>query len=204
MVRGENVRYRKSSFKQVIYSGEIPEKFKDMSSMIKDSLAAGGMQLRKTLSMLVTVFTAGCNSMISDNTVMDKFKEADVIVGVSLYFCGDLIAAYVQKPYITVHPAAFTGLASLSMVPLPPSYVPAIQSGMTDKMNFVERLKNLALFTAKELMMRLLLYPMFKPFQQKYNIHPDKSLGEVMGMAEIHIVQSDFAIEFAHPLMPSK
>ena len=90
------------------------------------------------------------------------------------------------------------------MIPLPSSYVPSPKAQLSDKVNFFQRVKSFLFTTMIEGMMQFLVFPIFKPMETKYKIRPDADVGEMIGKAEMHIIQLDFALEFANRLMPSK
>ena len=197
------VRKQRSKVDHHLYNVDLP-KHLDEKVMIKRMMSGGGVRTFEFIPTLVELDMFNCEAIFKDGTVMQKLQKQDIIIGTSASFCGSLIAEYLKLPHILIHPAVFTALASLFMVPLPPSYVPVMQTASTDQMTFMERLKNVFFVAGQEILFRFVFLPMFKPFQQKHNILPDKDVGELLGSAEMHLVQLDFAIEYAHPLMPSK
>ena len=179
----------------------MPTQFGDI---VKDKIASGGYRTSFAVSLINGMMVSGCETILTQNNTLAQLRKSDLIIGISSLFCGSLVAEYLNKPYVIIYPAIFAGFYSFAMIPSPPSYVPVIQSDLTDRMTFVERVKNVVLFGIKELMLYFIIFPEYKRFQEKFSIHPDKNLGEIIGMAEIHIVLSDFSNEFTHPLMPSE
>ena len=189
----QNPRY----FYDISDEKRLPKKFLSQHS---------GVKMFEFIPLLVELDLCTCEGVLRDNFVMNKLKEQDPIIAIAGSFCGSLISEYLKIPHIVLHTAIFTITAPLLMVPLPPSYMPVAQSGFTDKMTFIERAQNMVYMhmAGADVLLRFVFCPMFNSFQKKHNMLPDKGADELFGMAEMHIVQSDFATALAHPLMPSK
>ena len=186
--------------KHIRYNDSLEERSDD--KVINHFISKGFTirDMRKPLAII----QKGCGDILQDQKAIEEFRSSDLIIGVSVFPCTGLIAEYVHRPFILVHPAGFPGFAPSFMVPMPSSYVPNMQSGFTDEMNFKERMLNVVYSTIKEhIIVKFVMSSFFSSFQLKHDIHTDKGVFEVAGMAEIHIVSADFALEFAHPLLPS-
>ncbi len=109
-------------------------------------------------------------------------------------------AEYLKKPFIVVYPTAFNLFGLLADVPLPPSYVPVITA--SDRMTITQRIINFLSSSARSIVLQKLFDFYFKEVLHHYNI--TKNFEDLFAQAEMHLVNSDFALEFAHPLMPSR
>ncbi len=143
-----------------------------------------------------------CESVMQDNSSVNELKNSDMIVLLSFYPCSAFIAEYFKKPFIVIHSCCFPVFGYHAKVPTPPSYVPLSTFRETsDQMTFLERTMNVfAVLFGWMIGEKLINYHMGE-FTQKYKI--EKTFADIFAQAEMHLVNNDFAVEFAHPLMPS-
>ena len=195
-------RKRESVVKHVNYEVNVTAEY--MHELIKGQSGGtkAGQGMASAVPLLMKLFTTTSQSILQDKTAMDELRSADLIVALSVFPTASYLAVHLNKPFIMLHPSAFTLFGSLAQVPLPPSYIPMIQA--SDSMNFVQRTKNFLLVSAKNLAASALFDYSIGSFFAKRGICKGKSYAEIVGNAEMHIVSHDFTIEFAHPLMPSE
>ena len=197
----KQIRQRKSKVIHFLYNDSTIEgSYDELMRRVILQRQYSSTDASKMLNMAVT----SCQDIFQDKLAMEEFESADLIIGMSFLPCKALIAEYVGKPFIVLHATSFQMAASFLRVPMPASYVPLITSGSTDKMGFYERVLSSLYHKLIDLALSFLFLSRYCPIQLKYNIRKDKSIEEIVGMAQIHIVQLDFAVEFTHPLMPSK
>ncbi|KAM3866081.1 UDP-glucuronosyltransferase-like [Diretmus argenteus] len=85
--------------------------------------------------------------------------------------------------------------------PSPPSYVPRFFTGLTDKMNFKERVFNTLVSLLEPLLCRL-LYWRFDHIAYQF-LGEDVGVAEVLSDSAIWLFRYDFTLEFPRPLMPN-
>ncbi len=141
-----------------------------------------------------------CDSIFKDPLFVAELKESDMVVFISVWVCGAFITEYLKKPFIIVHPCGFSWMANLAKVPQPPSYVSLIET--SDKMNFWQRTRNLFAVHSQGIIIDKVTNYYFNDFLRGFKIK--KTYAEIFAQAEMHLVSSDFAVEFAYPIMPSK
>ena len=88
-------------------------------------------------------------------------------------------------------------------IPTHPAYIPSRQAGLTDRMNFLQRLKNVYMYGVHKLANHLQVQYFFAHLQQKYNLSPELYMSEMLARAELQIFIGDFELEFARPLQPN-
>ena len=172
--------------------------------LIKQVFDRGWTNILAAVKNIFHIYTIGCNGLLNNQSALEEMKKSDIILVTSSFFCGAMVAEHYEKPFIVIHPTSFTGFAPFAMTPIPSSYVPAVRSQLTDKMSFMERVKSYLISRLRNLLLRLTIPLLFNSIQRQYNVTPPKNLFDMVGKAEMHIVQLDFALEFNHPLMPSK
>ncbi|XP_043826244.1 UDP-glucuronosyltransferase 2A3-like isoform X7 [Dromiciops gliroides] len=154
-------------------------------------------------------FSAGmkllCENLVLNQTLMEKLQKTgyDVIISDAAFPCGDLIAEMLAIPL--VHSLRFSlGNAYEKYyggVPTPLSYVPVSLSRLTDKMTFMERVKN---------MLISLLCDFYLPsfdiiWEQLYKeaLGRPTTLCETMGKAEMWLIRTYWDFEFPRPYLPN-
>lgn len=166
-----------------------------------------GLQYRlKVLRILTGSFRAYCDAQLSNQELVEEIKSADLIVGDATYLCSFLIADKFSLPHVTILTSALstaTGTLPLNLASLP-SYIPQGYSALTDSMSFTERAKNTLLWLVYRLTSEYMFHSFYQELKEKHNITPEKSLQQTFDSVDIIIVQTNFAIDYPRPLLPSE
>ncbi|XP_006074944.3 UDP-glucuronosyltransferase 3A1 isoform X1 [Bubalus bubalis] len=144
-----------------------------------------------------------CSHLLRRKDVMNSLKNEnfDLVIVEMFDYCPFLVAEKLGKPFVAVLPSAL-GTVDFGL-PSPLSYVPVFYSLLTDQMDFWGRVKNFLMF--------------FEFFKKQWEIQsayddtikehfPDDSrpvLSHLLTKAELWFVNSDFAFDFARPLLPN-
>ena len=89
-----------------------------------------------------------------------------------------------------------------AIAPSPFSYVPIPGTELTDKMTFLQRLKNILYFFFTRLQIWYVTDPNYTPFVQRY-FGNDVHYMELFQSADIWLMRNDFTFEFPRPTMPN-
>lgn len=89
-----------------------------------------------------------------------------------------------------------------AIAPSPLSYVPIPGAELTDKMTFLQRLKNLLFYFFTHLQIWYVTDSNYKPFVHRY-FGNDKHYMELFQAADIWLMRNDFTFEFPRPTMPN-
>ena len=116
--------------------------------------------------------------------------------------CPTILSDYLGAHRVEFVTSALAAFAPLHNVPSPLSYVPMFRSGSSDRMTFLERVKNVVLYGSNIVLYRFFLSPRFDAIKTKYNIKPGRSFLEAKADAELIICMNDFALDLAQPLNP--
>ncbi|XP_059499589.1 UDP-glucuronosyltransferase 2A1-like isoform X6 [Stegostoma tigrinum] len=146
-----------------------------------------------------------CDGILKNQQLLQKLKETnqDVLLSDPISPCGDLLAMKLGIPFI------FTLRFSLGssmerycgQLPAPPSYVPVVMSGFSDKMTFTERLKNILYMHLCSVVNDWIWHG--------WDVYYSEVLGkpttfcETMGKAEIWLIRTYWDFEFPRPLLPN-
>ncbi|XP_077983144.1 UDP-glucuronosyltransferase 2C1-like [Glandiceps talaboti] len=183
------------------------EEFKAYTSNAESKIASGDVSLFDVFALFEEVFARECDDIFSDSAFLQRLREHnfDIVIANTFVACPMLIAKHLSLPFVgaSINRIAPMADGRLIGVPSNPAYVPELMTGLSDKMNFFERVKNTMHYMASYIMWEYFFWAPYKKIKEKYNIVPDMTFHEVFRSAEIYFVYSDFAFEFARPLMPN-
>lgn len=88
-----------------------------------------------------------CDGVLANQELMARLQKHnyDVLLADPVTICGDLVAVKLGIPFVYTlrFSPAFTVERHCGKLPVPPSYVPASLSELTDRLSFGERVKNI-------------------------------------------------------------
>lgn len=146
----------------------------------------------------------GCESLLYNEPLMRKLKEENFELVLTDPFlpCGPIIATALGVPAVYFLRGMPCGLDLLaSQCPSPSSYVPRFHSGTSDKMNFVERIRNF-LMSGFELVLCKVMYASFDELAARY-LDEDVTYKEIIGRGALWLHRYDFTFEYPRPIMPN-
>ncbi|XP_008838565.2 UDP-glucuronosyltransferase 2B1-like [Nannospalax galili] len=163
-------------------------------------------QLQKSIYKYSDAIENLCKAVVRNKSLMKKLQESkfDVVIADAIGPCGELLAEVFKIPlvYTLRFSFGYTFEKFSGGLPFPPSYVPVIFSELSDRMTFVERVKN---------MMHVLYFDFW--FQalneKKWNQFYSEVLGrpttifEMMGKADMWLIRTYWDLEFPRPLLPN-
>ncbi|XP_047586123.1 UDP-glucuronosyltransferase 3A2-like isoform X2 [Lutra lutra] len=144
-----------------------------------------------------------CSDLLKRGDIMDSLKNEnfDLIFIEAFDFCSFLVAEKLGKPFVAILPTHF-GTLDLGL-PSPLSYVPVFPSLLTDHMDFWGRLKNLLTFFGFSMNQRQVQSIYDNIIKEHFPEGSRPVLSHLLRRAELWFVNSDFALEFARPLLPN-
>lgn len=144
-----------------------------------------------------------CECLLNSSDILRELKSFDLIVFESTAPCGVLVSQLLNIPsvIIVIGPPNYA-FSIYHMVPLPVSYVPMRETGLTSKMTLMQRVANLGMYSVTKVLLDLLFVRSFDALKANFNIKLERSFEEGFGDAELVIFLADFALEFPQPLLP--
>ncbi|XP_031424632.1 UDP-glucuronosyltransferase 2A1-like isoform X1 [Clupea harengus] len=115
---------------------------------------------------------------------------------------GTVLAHYLHLPLVYNVRWLPVGEGHFAVAPSPVSYIPLTGSGFSDKMTFIERVKNMLYFGAVVIQDRLTLRPVYQGVCEKY-LSPHSDFYMLMQSADLWLMRGDFVFEFPRPTMPN-
>uniref|UniRef100_A0A4W5QZ19 UDP-glucuronosyltransferase n=1 Tax=Hucho hucho TaxID=62062 RepID=A0A4W5QZ19_9TELE len=143
-------------------------------------------------------------AVLKDKDLMKTLKENqyDLVLTDPAWGAGILVAHYLQLPLVYNVRWVISREGHLTIAPSPMSYIPMTLSGLSDKMTFTERVKNMLfylLFTVRD---RLTLRPQYQAVCDEF-FQPGVDFYELLQGADLWLMRVDFVFEFPRPTMPN-
>ncbi|GAB1288095.1 2-hydroxyacylsphingosine 1-beta-galactosyltransferase [Apodemus speciosus] len=148
-------------------------------------------------------YTKNCDMMVGNQALIQGLKKEkfDLLLVDPNDMCGFVIAHLLGVKYAVFS----TGLWYPAEVgaPAPLAYVPEFNSLLTDRMNFLERMKNTGVYLISRMGVSFLVLPKYERIMQKYNLMPAKSMYDLVHGSSLWMLCTDVALEFPRPTLPN-
>uniref|UniRef100_A0A3B4YK78 UDP glucuronosyltransferase 5 family, polypeptide D1 n=1 Tax=Seriola lalandi dorsalis TaxID=1841481 RepID=A0A3B4YK78_SERLL len=115
---------------------------------------------------------------------------------------GVLLAKYLKLPLVLNVRWITSGEGHFAIAPSPLSYIPVPGSGLTDKMNFMQRIKNMFFYSIILFQQKFIVGPSYDALCDKY-IEDGCDIIALLQEADIWLFRSDFVFDFPRPTMPN-
>ncbi|NXY12319.1 UD11 glucuronosyltransferase, partial [Pteruthius melanotis] len=181
----------------------------DLQGMIKD-VFAGGPFLERVFKLYQrakknsAVFLATCAHLLHNTELMRYLEETkfDAVFTDPILPCGQILAEHLSLPsvyFLQQMPCALEYGAT--QCPNPPSYVPRVFTDLTDRMTFLQRVKNLLY----DLPNFFLCDVVFQPYAELASefLKREVTVPDLLRHASIWLLKLDFVLHFPRPLMPN-
>ncbi|XP_041056220.1 UDP-glucuronosyltransferase 1A1-like [Carcharodon carcharias] len=155
-------------------------------------------------SSLQQLLLTTCESLLYNTELMRELaqRKFDALLTDPFVPCGTIVAENLSLPTINLLRGLPCGLDNLAtQCPQPLSYVPRILSGNTDRMTFLQRMKNV-LLSLLEPLLCWFIYSPFEELAQRF-LQRDVTLVQLLSQTSIWLLRYDFTLEYPRPLMPN-
>ncbi|XP_035744808.1 UDP-glucuronosyltransferase 2A2 isoform X2 [Egretta garzetta] len=147
-----------------------------------------------------------CNEVLKNEALLERLRASafDVLLADPLAPSGELFAEKLGIPFVyTIRFSIGNTVERLcGTLPAPPSYVPATTSRLTDRMSFLERLKNIFSYAVPDIIYHYLFWGSWDQYYSDVLGRPT-TLCETMGKAEIWLIRTYWDFEFPRPFLPN-
>ncbi|XP_066485299.1 UDP-glucuronosyltransferase 2A2-like [Tiliqua scincoides] len=155
---------------------------------------------------LISKYKIFCDLIVSNEEVLQNLRLAgfNILVADPLCPCGELLAEKLSLPFVYSYrfSEGNTRERVCGLLPAPPSYVPTALGGLTDRMSFTERMRNLLLYLSFDLLFHRFIAADWNQYYSDILGRPT-TLCEVMGKAEIWLIRTYWDFEFPRPFLPN-
>uniref|UniRef100_A0A671VLZ7 UDP-glycosyltransferases domain-containing protein n=1 Tax=Sparus aurata TaxID=8175 RepID=A0A671VLZ7_SPAAU len=142
--------------------------------------------------------------MFEDNDLMNSLKEReyDLVLTDPAWGTGIMLAHALKLPLV-YNVRWITGAEGhLAIAPSPLSYIPMFGSGLSDKMTFMERVKNVIFYVIWKAQDVFLIDPQYQAVCDKF-FGPEVRYSDLLKGADLWLMRVDFVFEFPRPTMPN-
>ncbi len=151
------------------------------------------------------MITQSCDDLFTDQQLLTRLtkQKFDLVLAHTIMACPVLLAEYLDVQFASVIPAIPPSMfLRLNANPINPAYTPEMPTGFSNKMTFLQRVKN-TITSFQQWMMVGVFYRGFDELKQKYNIKPEVPTMESVTHAEVLFVFGHFSLDFPRPYQPN-
>ncbi|XP_051854346.1 UDP-glucuronosyltransferase 1A5-like isoform X1 [Antechinus flavipes] len=145
-----------------------------------------------------------CRELISNKELMKSLEEThyDAVLTDPIIPCGAILAQYLSIPAVYFLRGVPCGLDTEStQCPDPASYVPRMATENTDRMTFLQRVKNI-LYALPQNVVCHMLYSTFESLASEL-LQRDLSIVDVLSHGSVWLMRTDFVMDYPKPVMPN-
>ncbi|XP_063044174.1 UDP-glucuronosyltransferase 2B13-like [Engraulis encrasicolus] len=144
------------------------------------------------------------STMFEDRTLMQHLNESqfDLVLTDPAFGDGIILAHYLKVPLVYNVRWVISEEGHFFLAPSPVSYIPITGSGLSDKMVFFERMKNMLFYLTVQFQRRFIIGPLYQAVCDKY-FEEKVDIYELVQAADIWLMRVDFVFEFPRPTMPN-
>ena len=159
------------------------------------------------LSMISTAHSLWAESLVQFFDDEQKIKslmdsQYDLVLTDPAIAPGVVLAKYLKLPTVLNVRWITSGDGHFAIAPSPLSYIPVPGSGFTDKMNFIQRVKNMLFYSIILFQQKFMVGPSYDALCEKY-IEGGCDIISLLQEADIWLFRSDFVFDFPRPTMPN-
>ncbi|XP_043945411.1 UDP-glucuronosyltransferase 2C1-like [Protopterus annectens] len=142
--------------------------------------------------------------LFEDQSLLERLrtKGFQLVLADPYYAAGVMLAKYLNLPVVFFGRWMPTEDIHFAIAPNPLSYVPVLNSRLTDKMTFSDRLTNVFLYNVGRILSKFWAYAAYDELCRIY-LKTDESLYDLYKKADIYLMKVDFTFEFPRPVMPN-
>lgn len=147
---------------------------------------------------------SACSHLLYNKELMTSLAESsfDAVLTDPFLPCGSIVAQYLALPavfFLNALPCSldFQG----TQCPNPPSYVPRPLSFNSDRMTFLQRVKNMLIALSENFLCNVVYSP-YGPLASEV-LQKDVTVQDLMSSASVWLLRSDFVKDYPRPVMPN-
>ncbi|NXU51779.1 UD11 glucuronosyltransferase, partial [Turnix velox] len=145
-----------------------------------------------------------CRLLLQHKELIRNLEESkfDAVFTDPVLPCGPILAEHLSVPSVYFLRGIPCGLDfEATQCPNPPSYVPRMLSDHTDRMDFLQRVKNLVL----DIPNYFLCNVFFEPYSELASqfLKRDVTVLDLLRQGSIWLLRYDFVLDYPRPLMPN-
>ncbi|XP_030644722.1 UDP-glucuronosyltransferase 2C1 [Chanos chanos] len=150
------------------------------------------------------ILSKAAAEIFDDQVFMAQLRDAkyDLVLTDPGLPIGVLFAHYLNLPMVFNVRWINIGDSHFTFAPSPVSYIPLTLTGLSDRMNFQQRIVNMIYYIISVLQQHLVLDPPYRELLERH-FPPGSSMLSMQHAADIWLLRADFVFEFPRPTMPN-
>ncbi|KAM4746508.1 UDP-glucuronosyltransferase 2A1-like [Anableps anableps] len=165
-------------------------------SVVRNLLLQSYLLHEQVLQMTQVIF--------EDEALMQSLRDAkyDLVLTDPAFGGGIFLGHRLGLPLVFNVRWTIQGEGHFTIAPSPLSYIPIPGSELTDKMTFMQRVKNFFFYTVTSLQFWYIVEALYPSFVHRH-FGKDVHYMELVQAADIWLMRNDFTFEFPRPTMPN-
>ncbi|NXN05315.1 UD11 glucuronosyltransferase, partial [Sylvia borin] len=156
------------------------------------------------MKKLSQFWVSSCEQLLQSKEVIKYLEEGefDAIFTDPFVPCGAILAEHLSLPSLYFLRGIPCGLDfEATQCPKPPSYVPRVLTHLTDRMSFLQRVKNL-LHGIPDIFLCDLTFQPYSKLASEF-LQREVTVLELLRKASVWLLRLDFVLDYPRPLMPN-
>ncbi|XP_061559214.1 UDP-glucuronosyltransferase 1-2-like [Phycodurus eques] len=183
------------------------EEFFEFLQELIQGLRNGRTMHREFANMIYeahSVWGASLSAFLDNQETVQSLRDSrfDLVLTDPAIGPGVILAKYLDLPLVLNVRWIQGGEGHFAMAPSPLSYVPVPGTGLTDKMDFFQRVKNVFFYALLNLQQKILIEPIYSALCRKH-IQGGCDINFLLQQADIWLFRTDFVFDFPRPTMPN-
>ncbi|XP_044529324.1 UDP-glucuronosyltransferase 1A1-like [Gracilinanus agilis] len=185
---------------------ELKSRFREMNFAVFEKLSPleNFFKTKERIRNNTELFLSACSHLLYNQELMARLGDSrfDAVFTDPFLPCGAIVARYLSLPAVYFLQALPCQLdASGTQCPSPPSYVPRGLSQNTDRMTFLQRVKNM-LFSLSQLFLCDFVYAPYARLASEL-LKEEVTVLDLLSYGSIWLLRKDFVKEYPSPVMPN-
>ncbi|XP_064925288.1 UDP-glucuronosyltransferase 1A1 isoform X2 [Columba livia] len=159
---------------------------------------------RELVKNTSALFLSTCSHLLYNKELVTYLKESqfDAVFTDPFLPCGPILAEHLSLPSVFILQRLPCDLdLQATQCPSPPSYVPRAFTDHTDRMNFLQRVRNLIYDIPNYFLCNFVFQP-YATLASEF-LQRDATMLELFSHASVWLMKYDFVFEYPRPLMPN-
>ncbi|NXO75551.1 UD11 glucuronosyltransferase, partial [Sitta europaea] len=190
----------------VTYTQEEMDKlFKTMlQDSFEQSSIEGFLRMYRNIKRFTDFVVSSCDHLLQNKELMRFLEESkfDAILSDPVVPCGAILAEHLSLPSVYFFRGVPCGIDfEATQCPNPPSYVPRAFTQLTDRMTFLQRVKNL-LFDTQNLFLCDFAFDPFSKLASEF-LQREVTVQDLLRKGSVWLLRMEFVLDYPRPLMPN-
>ncbi|NWS09255.1 UD11 glucuronosyltransferase, partial [Motacilla alba] len=160
--------------------------------------------MREGMKTITAFWVSSCRHLLQNKELMSYLEESkfDAILTDPVVPCGAILAEHLSLPSMYFLRGIPCGLDfEATQCPNPPSYVPRVFTDLTDRMTFLQRVKNL-LFDIPNVFLCDFAFEPYSRLASEF-LQREVTVLDLLRKGSIWLLRLDFVLDYPRPLMPN-